>query len=205
MKKTAKTAKTKAKYSLCRYLANHSEEMGLRVYIEFAVNYWGYRHIYDVWLAQQEYILRNPDHFPIKTSYVCYEDLIRPETVKTSYNQVMDWLFPTGNWEQYVAHNPTTNMDKQYHGNHSTSHDPVVQQRLRDIVLKLDAEIFDHFLSKADALFQCGGSNATDSPSSTTTTTTATITNLKDFLQKTEAGKIWTNVMRSPCATATGD
>lgn len=43
-----------------------------------------------------------------------------------------------------------------YEGGHATDHDPELRARLREIVYRLDAEVFDNTVAKSNAVFGCG-------------------------------------------------
>jgi hypothetical protein len=125
--------------SICQYLADNSEEIGMRVYIDVAFGWW-YKGV-------RPYIETVDD---TKVMFVCMEDYSNPEKQKVIFYETMEWLYPgrKGRDFQYKQANGA--------GNHASSHDPDVRQRLLDLIHKLDDEVFDHIISEHDALIPCG-------------------------------------------------
>lgn len=144
--------------NLCNYLQDESEEVGLRVYMEFALHKW-YRHVQTArQLAQQSRAGSN------RTIFVCYEQLVSsPSTRERTMRQILDWLFP-GHDQNYVGEAFTGHLisstdynseSVDYMGGHATNHDPRLRQHLRNIIQLLDENVFASEIAAIDKTLLC--------------------------------------------------
>jgi hypothetical protein len=134
--------------NICQYLREESEEMGLRVYIDFALNMY-YYGIMKYWDEAQSRLNMGGQE---RSRLFCYEDLVDPSKQVSVWHSIMDWLYPGGNPYEFPIEPPKS----EYNGNHATNHDPKMRQRLRSIVRILDEEVFENRLGKMHARFGCG-------------------------------------------------
>jgi len=79
---------------LCHYLAEESEETGIRVFAEYVVRKFYFR-VVQIWTAVQR--LEDPYHR--KTLFLCFEDLSNPETKQNEIQKIMSWLYPGGQYD----------------------------------------------------------------------------------------------------------
>lgn len=134
------------KRSICRYLADESEEDGMRVYIDVALSKW-YPGVLPYWRRVQERLVNGEES---RTLQVCLEDASLHE--EASFYRMMDFLYPGGHDYELPIRPPKG----EYSGSHSTSHDPELRDRLLLLVKRLDDEIFGGVLADMQAAFRCG-------------------------------------------------
>ena len=137
--------------NICEYLEEESEEDGLRLFTEFALNYW-----YGSVIRFHERVTKKQNPGNPRVLFVCYEDLAGdPVTQARTVQNLMDWLFPgaAGSGQTYRV---PKKMQQEYMGNHSTSRDPELRQRLAAIVQRLDATLFGNRIARADETTGCG-------------------------------------------------
>jgi len=150
--------------SLCEYLAQESEDHGMRVYVEYAWNKW-YQNLRYYWSA----VHANP---PIRTLFVCLEDLERvltqnpltgTKTTTTPHavvrHAMLDWLYPGtshGNNSFASANAPAASYTRPSSNGHATPRDPATRKRLRNLVEQLDQTLLHNELKQLELLFQCG-------------------------------------------------
>jgi len=137
--------------SLCQYLADEAEIVGMRAYL-----HWVFRvHYFDMfgrWALAQEL----PD-VRDRIQTVCYEDLTsrsRDQRVEG----MIDFLY--GGNENHSHHMPfdpsgLRPAGASYEGGHSTSHEPLVRQHLRDVVAEIDQEYYNGDISWLDSILPC--------------------------------------------------
>ncbi|GKY98205.1 hypothetical protein MPSEU_000778200 [Mayamaea pseudoterrestris] len=130
--------------TLCHYLANNSEKVGMRAYMSWILNN-GYEGV----ISSYVYNMFDPFN---RTRYICYKDMSDPEQDLRVINECLDWWFPTGHgaWD---GRKPT--KTKEYSGNHATSHDPNLRRRLRRLIEELDEKYFEGVVAWADSSLPC--------------------------------------------------
>lgn len=120
--------------SLCSYLANSSEEEGLRAYIEAVFQYY-YKPFYiDFSLSSAVPILKD------RVSHVCFEDLASDDSAAkaAAQGQMLDFLYNTT--DARAALLDGGHRRAAYEGGHATSHDPALRERLIGVIQRLDEE-----------------------------------------------------------------
>ena len=130
--------------TLCHYLANNTEPVGMRAYMSWILNN-GYEGV----MASYVLNMFDPSN---RTRYVCYEHLSDPDRDLQVIDECLDFWFPSGHgpWD---GRKPA--KTKEYVGTHSTSHDPDLRTRLRGLIRELDETNFDGVVAWADSLFPC--------------------------------------------------
>lgn len=161
---------------LCQYLIDEKEVDGMRVYAE-----WVMRMFYGRLLGVYRFVEETETPFGCRTLFVCFEDIVNPETKQHTIERIMDWIYPGGQKKGYHAiedTNFTSSFEKHgysrdglplhavggddgdrllvYEGSHSTSHDPELRARLYRILLQLDKEAFQGAIRRNSDLFGCG-------------------------------------------------
>jgi len=146
--------------NLCTYLADESEQDGMRVYVDVALQKWyrGVRVARE--LALQSSVGGN------RTLFVCYEQLI--STREQSMREIMEWMYPGkikgSDKDAFTSQHrilPVKSESHQasvYSGGHATSHDPELRLRLRSIIERLDEELFHGEIASLNAALSCGNS-----------------------------------------------
>lgn len=134
--------------NLCEYLAQENEKDGMAVYIATGLNSW-YLPLNEYF--EEEKRREDRDGFP-KSKFFCYEDASDPERKEGVFNDMIDWLFPSGHNFTYSA----AQSNATYVGGHSTSHDTTLRDSLRNLVERLDEEVFQHALATIQANILCG-------------------------------------------------
>ena len=139
--------------SICRYLADESELHGMRVWIEFVTRVY-YRPM--VQILQQ--VQKREDSGHRKTLFVCYEDLYYPERRAATLGRILEWFYPGQQQDQQPNSLPiTSGVFQEYNGNHATTKDPELRNRLRALAELLDRDVFDGVIHKFQTLFgNCG-------------------------------------------------
>lgn len=130
--------------TLCHYLANNTEPIGMRAYMSWILNN-GYEGV----LAS--YVYNMFDKYN-RTRFICYEDISDPDKDLRVIDECLDWWFPTGHGK-WDGRKPAKTKD--YQGNHATSHDPDLRRRLRNLIEELDEKYFESTVAWADTLFPC--------------------------------------------------
>jgi hypothetical protein len=137
--------------SLCRVLADESEEDGMTIYIAYALKHW-YRR-----LSSYLQVARQRERDGVKKSmFVCLEDLSDPKRERELYDAMIDFLFPGGHSYPYPR-KVTTSGAKPYSGGHATNPEPRLLGRLVELVRKLDEDVFKNHLYSVDAMIGCSG------------------------------------------------
>jgi hypothetical protein len=137
--------------SLCRVLADESEEVGMTIYIAYALKHW-FRG-----LSSYLEVARQRERDGVKKSmFVCLEDLSDPKRERELYGAMLDFLFPGGHSYPYPR-KVTTDGAKPYSGGHATNPEPRLHRRLVDLVRKLDRDVFKNHLSSVDTMIGCSG------------------------------------------------
>lgn len=132
---------------LCQYLREEPTEMGIRVYIDFALSKY-YNGIMDYWDERQQRL--DEGHEP-QIKLVCFEDLSDPSKQVAVWHEMMDWMYPGGHSYQF----PLPPPEEEYDGNHATDHDPELRTQLRSVVEQLDRDVFEGTLGTFVEMFGC--------------------------------------------------
>jgi hypothetical protein len=138
--------------SICRYLADESEEDGMKVYIAVALSRWysGLNPYLNVSLKRERQLRDEPK----RTLFVCLEDASDAESEESTFYRIMNWLYPRGHRYKYPK--KATSKDTS-HGGHATTTDREVRFRLLQLVRRYDRELFNNSVGKTDAYFDCNG------------------------------------------------
>jgi hypothetical protein len=118
--------------SICKYLADESEEDGMLAYIE-----WVFQRFYQQMISHIALAYQVPE-VGERTKIVCYENLTHPDTDLVILNESLDFFFPGGG-KSWKGMRTGTN----YTGSHSTSKGPFMREQLQNVVKKLDREFFN--------------------------------------------------------------
>jgi hypothetical protein len=143
--------------TICQYLVDETRENGMAVYIAAALHkkYLGLQQYYD---QARERELR--DGYA-RTKFICFEAAEDPAQQETVFRTMTDWLFPGGHSYEYPVRKALPS-NQTYQGSHSTSREPQLRQSLRDLVRKLDHEIFHGYLATLQSDIKCGNDAFTD-------------------------------------------
>ena len=137
--------------TMCRYMADESEDIGMHAYIDFVFNYHYSRGMLSHWGLSQ-----GIPEVGDRTMTVCYEDLMSPERDVATMNRMLDFWYngssTSGNHEPYAGIAPG---HVNYSGGHSTTHDPVVRERLKEIAKRVDLEYYSGEIAWADSVLPC--------------------------------------------------
>ena len=135
------------KRSLCRYLADESDEHGLHLYTHMSHHFW-FKHI----AAQHAYSQSADDGN--RTMFLCFDRLASNDTQGISVQQMVAHLWPGGlNFRSSSALVDNGN----YAGAHSTK--DVAQDTkasLRDTAVRLDLQYYAGEIASINALLDCG-------------------------------------------------
>jgi hypothetical protein len=129
-------------YNLCAMLAESDEITGLGIYAEFALN-----SFFDAAAK-----LKNKTYYsnPSTALFLCYEDLINPANQHEIINKIDKFLgFPP-------RPEATEIVPQKYEGGHSTSHDPILRERLLSEVDRIDVQWLGGALARINQMYSCG-------------------------------------------------
>jgi hypothetical protein len=132
---------------LCRYLAEESEEEGLRVYTTWAL----VSFINPLLQFRRQRLGFERREKRNRTMFVCYEQLVNPKTHSSTAFSIYRWLYPNKM--------PTFNIsspNNTYQGGHASDANPVLRARLHEILSKIDLEFFNFTIRKGSTEFGCG-------------------------------------------------
>lgn len=136
--------------TICDYIRQESEADGMRAYMLWCLGWW-YKGIIPYYEHVKGLRQQDPQE-PLRSIFVCFEDLTDPSQQEDLFYKIMDWFFPGG-------HNlkmPHEAMKEEYHGPHASNPDPEVRQRLRSLVQQLDRDDFNSTYTYMQSLFRCG-------------------------------------------------
>jgi hypothetical protein len=182
-----------ANRSLCRYLADEDEEVGMKVYVAYALARW-YRGLVPYLERTRGGILyqqgttpppsaaaaagNNSNNNNNRSLYVCLEDASDPRRERMVYDAIMDFLYPGGFADGGGRHahpfpsKGASSLDegdaaavapRRYDGPHATDRDPTQRRRLAELVTRLDSTLFKNRISLADGLLGCPSAAASSS------------------------------------------
>mmetsp|Transcript_18979 Transcript_18979/g.38160 ORF Transcript_18979/g.38160 Transcript_18979/m.38160 type:complete len:681 (+) Transcript_18979:93-2135(+) len=134
--------------SFCTYLDEEKEEVGMRIYMDFALKsfYSGLASYLRTVDDQKQ--TRDYD----RSMIVCYQELSQPDAQAVTFQHIVDWLYPGGHEFPMPPE-----MEHEYSGGHSTSKDSTVRERLYNIVKAYDVKLFNRTLESTNKLFGCAG------------------------------------------------
>jgi len=146
--------------TLCSYLAEESEEDGMRAYVDFSVS-----GLYGGILPHRDLVerLEGGGTGDRKTLFVCFSELENPLTKQKTYEKVMNWLYPGVDDNDYgsdaneesAAAAAAAAGSSGAAGGHGTSRDETLRNRLRGLVEKIDREQFGGVAARATEVFGC--------------------------------------------------
>lgn len=126
--------------TLCQYLAEESEEDGMRAYVDFSLS-----DLYKGLLPHYELVTKTDRQ---RTLFVCFADLEDNKTA--TYLEIMNFLYPGGH-----SFTKLPNGARENDGSHGTSRDEELRQRLRSIIENVDRENFQGMGAQGTRLFGC--------------------------------------------------
>jgi hypothetical protein len=136
---------------LCRYLNDETEEMGLRVYIAWAMDIYMYP-LLDFQKRRRQQETQNGRNL---TKYVCFEQFTNPGTQSGVFHDMAHWLFPNRNVTFNMSKTSAVTADKQQ-TDHASNQDHQLRERMLALIRKLDTEIFARAIEKGNSQFGCG-------------------------------------------------
>ena len=146
--------------SLCSYLQEETEEVGIQVLMDVALSQW-YKGIVPYYNKVQEHLQLDPRP---RSLFLCYEDLVDPFQQEAVFYQILDWMFPGENVS--VSANMPADMKALlvqqqkhhglYSGGHASTHDVKLRARLRGLVERYDRKLFNNTVAASNAIFGCG-------------------------------------------------
>lgn len=132
---------------LCQYLRDESEEEGLRVYVSWAAA--GY--LFPLQQFRRERLEMEKSQGLTRTKFLCFEQLTT--TPESFLSDSMNWLFPTD--ATMVDRNELPSNSDHNRDGHATDQDPKLRSRLRQLVARIDADIFGRSIARGSADFGC--------------------------------------------------
>ena len=137
--------------SICRYVADEPEEVGMKVYIAVALDWW-YGGLSDYLRMATERQARGEKR---RTLFLCLEDYPDATRQERMFYRIMDWLHPGGH--NFTVPPGVIKEDDPTHGGHASSHNATERRRLLELVKRLDREVFHNAISTTDSYFGCQG------------------------------------------------
>lgn len=134
--------------SLCSYLQSTNVEQGMRVYIDVAFGRW-YHSVVTNWEFAHDASQQDNN----RTLFLCYEHLADPNTHVGTMHQILNWLFPGGNNNNWEIDEPE---HKEYSGRHSTSHDLTRRTKLKAVIQLVDRKDLGGKIATLNDQFGCG-------------------------------------------------
>lgn len=138
--------------SLCEYLAQEPERIGLRVYLDFSLNKF-YPNALRYWRSvhKQESLCR--------TLFICLEEVPNPSFYPDVFQRSMEWLYPgevPGKNLSGLLKLPSTQQLRLAKG-HATLGDTsaATRQRLRTLVRQFDRTRLNNQLAVLERLYKC--------------------------------------------------
>ena len=161
--------------SLCLYLAQESEEAGIKVIMDVALSRWykGVVAYHKLAVDQQAKAAaaaaaarHNDDDEIIQRSlFLCYEDLVDPFQQEGLFYQILEFMFPGRKNNLTDLHMPMKMKQmllqqqqnhSHYTGGHASTNDPALRARLRNMVVQYDRELFHDIFATSNSIFGCG-------------------------------------------------
>jgi hypothetical protein len=133
--------------SLCSYLAEESEEDGMRVYVDFSVS-----DLYRGIVPHRRLVEETETDGDRHTLFICFGDLEDEKAFPATHRRAMQWLYPG---RPYVKRK----FSKDTKG-HGTSRALPLRLRLRSLVSRFDRQHFDGIGENATKWFGCDRDSA---------------------------------------------
>lgn len=130
--------------TLCQYLAEESEEDGMRAYVDFSLS-----DLYKGLLPHRELVQARENTDSAKTLFVCFADL--ESNTEATYQTIMNFLYPKGDYSFPKLSKHKAKND----GTHGTSRNQALRTRLRAIIEKVDRELFEGIGARGTKEFGC--------------------------------------------------
>jgi len=140
--------------SICELLRDENEEVGMRVYADWALSYL-YNQLVPYW---EEIVKREHETGVHKTIFACFE-LLSDYDLKQDIWQLLTGFFYPGGHNLKFPYEQVYKASKDNHAAHSSSHDPELRARLRSILDDLDARLFNYKIRESQDIFGCGEGN----------------------------------------------
>mmetsp|Transcript_22858 Transcript_22858/g.50773 ORF Transcript_22858/g.50773 Transcript_22858/m.50773 type:complete len:348 (+) Transcript_22858:136-1179(+) len=132
--------------SLCQYLADESEEVGVKVYMD-----WAFEVYYSKVLRHYEFTQSSPER-KHKTIFLCFEKLTGNRTELREFLwETYDLFFPGGGMRVMIKP-----KQSGYAGGHATDQDPELRSRLQALIENYDQQYFNSMAAKFQSTFPCG-------------------------------------------------
>jgi hypothetical protein len=135
---------------LCQYLIDEPEEMGLQVYIAWAMDMYMYP-LLDFQRRRQEQEIQNGRN---RTRYVCFEQFTHPDTKSDVFHDMAHWIFPDRN-VTFTMWSALPHTEKR-RADHASDQNPELRGRMQEMIRKLDAKVFGGAINNGNAQFGCG-------------------------------------------------
>jgi hypothetical protein len=129
--------------SLCSYLAEESEEDGMRAYVDYSVS-----DLYRGIVPHRRLVEETETDGDRHTLFICFGDLEDEKALPATHRRAMQWLYPG----RPYAMERTFSKDTKGHG---TSRVLPLRLRLRSLVSTLDRQHFDGIGENATKWFGC--------------------------------------------------
>lgn len=136
--------------TLCHYLANRTEEEGMRVYIDWVFHAY-YERTFNFWALTSSNWCPSIEK---RTRTVCFEDLEDESSAAMSREVVA-----------FLTHNASSAMSSRrqssgvdspaYSGGHATSKNPALRERLLNVVRQIDREHYNGEIAWLDSVLPC--------------------------------------------------
>lgn len=132
--------------SLCEYLANETEAVGMKVYIDWAFS------VYYNKVMEHHRFAHSSEERRSKALFVCFEKLTGQEDdLNELLWQAYDLFFPGGGMKIRIKP-----KKEQYSGGHATSQDPNLRSQLQGLIDNYDKDLFNGMIAKFQSTFKCG-------------------------------------------------
>lgn len=145
--------------SLCTYLAEESDEIGMRAYVDY-IFHSQWIPTFTIWALSKELPV-----FQNRTLTVCYADLSSTEEgqISRTVQRMFDFYFP-GSSDEFRAtvRDSANKMDaakssknQTYQGTHSTSHDPALHEHLEKLIRQIDHKYYNGDIQWLNSVLPC--------------------------------------------------
>jgi hypothetical protein len=172
--------------SICDYLRQESPEVGMKVYMDFAMTVWYSKAVRNWQLVRS---CSNQAHHKNRTLFLCYEDFLNTKARRTMLRKVTNWLYPGGYGGHSDKRSDGSDSDEgdggeedddddggrvqilgregvPFYGSHSSMNatDKVLKGELKELIRRLDFEVFNNTFAYLDSQFGCRGAKSTKRP-----------------------------------------
>lgn len=141
--------------SLCSYLAEEPEEVGLKAYVDYSVS-----SLYKGIVPHRKLVEETERDGDRHTLYICFGDLEDKDAFSPTHRRAMEWLYPG---------RPYAKMKRPFAGNtqgHGTSRDTELRSRLMGLVSTYDHQYFDGIGEMATKWLGCERPETSSAPGS---------------------------------------